>query len=65
MQIEAENCQGISSSTEVYGSCLVQHPQTTIQPAGSTSTIIIGVVVPIVLVAFLSLIVLVIIHRKR
>ena len=73
MQIEAENCQGLSAATDAIGVCLVPEyqstlplPQTTklLVPAGSTSTNL-AVIIPVIVAVVLILVVLVIIQQKR
>ena len=74
MQIEAENCQGLSDTTDAVGMCLVPEYQSTLpQPqtttklpisAGSTSTNL-AVIIPVVVAVVLILVVLAIIHKKR
>ena len=61
MQIEAENCEGLSDATDVFGVCLVPEYQS----AGSTSTNLIAVIIPVIVVVVLIFTVLVIIHQKR
>ena len=61
MQIEAENCQGLSPATDVMGVCLVPEYQS----VGSTSANLIVVVTPIIVVLVLTFIALVIIYQKR